>query len=146
MWLYLVYYFPKLQECCHNDDEAMDDDGGDDRLVMEQIPGPAITLHYTSTHSPLSTQRAHLTAFKTSNMKRMVSLLTHGREIYHSVNRLRSFVSSCHHVTKTATANTILAPHTLDIWINILNCMDSVYFVDNTQYYVNVLLANKGWL
>ena len=146
MWLYLVYYFPKLQECCHNDDEAMDEDGGTIGSWWSRyrdLPSLCITPAY----SPLSTQRAHLTAFKTSNMKRMVSLLTHGREIYHSVNnRLQSFVSSCHHVTKTATANTILAPHTLDIWINILNCMDSVYFVDNTQYYVNVLLAHKGWL
>ena len=70
MWLYLVYYFPELQECCHNDDVAMDEDGGDDRLVMVEIPGPAITLHYY-TSSPLSTQRANLTAFKTSNTKRM---------------------------------------------------------------------------
>ena len=34
------------------------------------------SLCITPAYSPLSTQRAHLTAFKTSNMKRMVSLLT----------------------------------------------------------------------
>ena len=33
------------------------------RMVMVLIPGPAITLHYPSLHSPLSTQRANLTAF-----------------------------------------------------------------------------------
>ena len=33
------------------------------RMVMVEIPGPAITLHYPSLHSPLSTQRANLTAF-----------------------------------------------------------------------------------